>query len=312
MASSAGQIITGATSGSSLGLKVFMEVQEAFDRTNVFMDLITTKTISSGASAQFIIGGLDGAIAKVQARTGGDTELGEEIAVNPIKMDERVIVIDDTVYDARRIDGKEEKIAAYDVRGPVTSMIGEVLARNIDTKIMAQLGLAAEDTGLAGNPDAPAVIVNTVITSGTSAKDKGDALAESIFEAEAALRDNEVTGEIYCAVSPMNYAYLVQSGNGVNADYTSGNGGFDKGTIMEVAGVKIVKTTNMAAATNIESLVGMMFTKEAVGLVNLVGLTAESNYDFNRFATLVSGRFALGVGTLNPSCCVAIASGTQV
>lgn len=309
---SAGQIITGATSGDALGLKVYMEVQEAFDRTNVFMDLITTKTISSGASAQFIIGGLDGDVAKTQSRAvGADTALGADIAVNDIKMDERVIVIDDTVYDARRIDGREEKIAAYDVRGPVTSMIGQVLARNIDTKIMAQLGLAAEDTGLAGNPDAPSVIVNTAITGAATAKLKGDALAEALFEAEAALRDNEVTGEVYCAVSPTNYGYLVQSGNGVNADYTSGNGGFDKGTIMEVAGVKIVKTTNMAAATNIEGIAGMVFTKDAVGLVNLVGLTAESNYDFNKFATLLSGRFALGIDTLNPASVVAIASSVQ-
>jgi len=308
-------ITSGAGAQGDLGLKVFMEVQEAFDRTNVFMDLITTKTIASGASAQFIIGGLDGDISKTQARVGGTTAVGSDIAVNDIQMDERVIVIDETVYDARRIDGREEKIASYDVRGPVTGMIGEVLARKIDTKICAQLGLACEDTGLAGNPGAAAVVVNPTINGGASegatAQLKGDAMAESIFEAEAALRTNEVTGDIYVAVSPVNYNYLVQSKNGVSADYTSGNGGFDSGKIMMVGGVKVVKTTNLASATNIAGIAGIAFTKDAVGMVNLVGLTSESNYDFNKFATLLSGRFAVGFGTLNPASCVAIANVAQ-
>lgn len=310
---SAGIILTGKTSGDDLSLKVFMEVQEAFDRTNVFMDLITVKTIASGSSAQFIIGGLDGDIAKTQKRTGGSTVVGEDIAVNDIQMDERVIIIDDTVYDARRIDGREEKIAHYEVRGPVTNMIGQVLARKMDSLIAATIALACEapgNAGFAGNPDAPALIENAAIATGT-AEAKGNALAESIFAAEAALRTNEVTSDIYVAVSPTNYNYLVQSKNGVNADYTSGNGGFDKGTIMEVGGVKVVKTTNLGAAGTISSLEGLCFTKEAVGLVNLVGLTAESNYDFNKFATLLSGRYAIGCGILNPSCAVGITSAAQ-
>ncbi len=312
MAADAGKILLGATSGDDLSLKVFMEVQEAFDRTNVFMNLITVKTIASGSSAQFIIGGLDGDIAKVQSRSTTPA-VGEDIAVNDIQMDERVIIIDDTVYDARRIDGREEKIAHYEVRGPVTNMIGQVLARKMDSLIAATIALACEapgNAGFAGNPAAPALIENTAIATGT-AEAKGNALAESIFAAEAALRMNEVTSDIYVAVSPTSYNYLVQSKNGVNADYTSSNGGFDSGTIMEVGGVKVVKTTNLGAASTVAHLEGLCFTKEAVGLVNLVGLTAESNYDFNKFATLLSGRYAIGCGILNPACAVGITSAAQ-
>ncbi len=247
-------------------------------------------------------------------RSGATTELGNDISVNPVKLDQRLINIDDLVYDARRIDGKEEKMLAFDVRGPITNMIGTVLSQNIDLKIVAKLGLAAEGTGLADNPNAGAVVVNAVIASGTSAKAKGDALAESIFEAVAELKANDNYNEPVVAVGPKEYAYLVQSGNGVNADYNSAsgeNGSFGKGTIMMVGGAKVVQTNHLSAATNIEGLKALVFTKEAVGLVKLQDVTTEVNYDFNKFATLMSGRYAIGCGVLRPEGCVAIASSVQ-
>lgn len=308
----AGLILTGSTTAGSLTQEVYMEVKEAFDRVNIFLPLIESKSIDSGSSAQFVIGGKDNqSMALTQGRAGADTATGVDISVNAINMDERIITIDNLIYDARRIDGKEEKMAHYDVRGPVTSMIGTVLGQKIDYTIIAKLGLAAEATGLSGNPNAAAVVVNAAITGGATAQAKGDALAESIFSAVASLKENDVYGEPCVAVSPRNYSYLVQSGNGVNADYTSGNGGQDTGTIMMVGGAKVYQTNHLAAATNIEGLAGFVFTSEAVGVVNLLGLQTETNYDFNKFATLISGRYALGCGVLRPECVVAIASSVQ-
>jgi hypothetical protein len=316
---SAGQILTGATSTNDLSQEVFLEVKEAFDRVNIFQPLVENKTIENGSSAQFVIGGKDSqALALTQGRSGADTATGTDISVNAINMDERIVTINDLIYDARRIDGKEEKIAHYDVRSPVTSMIGTVLAQKIDFTILEKLGACVGEAGLAGNPAGAAAIVNTVIASGSSAKEKGDALAESIFEAVATLKENDVYGEPVVAVSPMNYAYLVQSGNGVNADYTSGNGGFDSGSIMMVAGAKVVQTNHLTAAigngttADIEGIEAMVFTSEAVGFVSLMGLMTESNYDFNKFATLISGRYAIGCDVLRPECAVAIASASQV
>ena len=66
---SAGQILTGATSGATLTRDVLLEVKEAFDRQNKFMDKIDVKTIESGHGAQFIIGGKDSyALAKTHGR----------------------------------------------------------------------------------------------------------------------------------------------------------------------------------------------------------------------------------------------------
>lgn len=314
MADNSGLILTGSTSAGDLSQEVFLEVKEAFDRVNIFLPLVESKTIDSGSSAQFVITGKDNqSLALTQGRASGSptTDVGNDISVNAINMDERIITIDNLIYDARRIDGKEEKIAHYDVRGPVTSMIGTVLGQKMDYTIVEQLGLAAEATGLAGNPDAAAVVVNAAITGGSTSQAKGDALAESIFSAVASLKENDVYGDPIVAVSPRNYSYLVQSGNGVNADYTNGNGGQDSGSIMMVGGARIVQTNHLAAATNIEDIAGFVFTSEAVGVVNLIGLQTESNYDFNKFATLISGRYAIGAGVLRPECVVALASSAQ-
>lgn len=309
---SAGQILTGATSGATLTRDVLLEVKEAFDRQNKFMDKIDVKTIESGHGAQFIIGGKDSyALAKTQGRSGATTATGTDISVNDVKIDQRLINIDDLVYDARRIDGKEEKMAEYDVRAPITNMIGSVLAQAIDAKIVAKLGLACEATGIASNPNAPAVVVNAVINSGTTAKDRGNAMAEAVFKATAALRKVDNYNEAWLAVDPDQYADLVQSDRAVSLDYTSGNGGYDTGKVLKVGGAMVFETNHLSFATNIEGIKGIVFTKEAVGLVKLQDVTTEVNYDFNKFATLMSGRYAIGCGVLRPECCVAIASSVQ-
>ncbi len=309
---SAGLILTGSTSGGDLSQEIFMEVKEAFDRVNIFLPLVESKTIENGSSAQFVISGKDNdTLALTQGRdVGNDTQVGTDISVNPVNMDERIIAIDNLIYDARRIDGKEEKIAHYDVRGPITKMIGTVLAQKIDKTIVAQLGLACEAAGLAGNPDAAAVVVDTDIVDGATAKAKGDAFVAAAFEAVAQMRTNDVYGDPVIAVGQLMYSYLAQS-DLINKDYTNGNGGLDSGVVEKVAGANLVTTNHLASASNIEGIAGLVFTSEAVGVVNLIGLQTESNYDFNKFATLISGRYALGCGVLRPECAVAIAAEAQ-
>ena len=309
---SAGQILTGATTTNTLSRDVLMEVKEAFDRTNIFLPLISTQYLPSGHAARFVIGGKDDySLAKTQGRSGATTATGTDISVNPTKFDERLIPLNDVVYDARRIDDAEEAVADYEVRGPITNMIGTVLGQKIDYTIIEKLGLAAEDTGLAGNPDAPSVIVNSSITGGSTAKDRGNALGESIMEAIAQLKMVDNTNEKMVAVSPLLAAYLAQS-DFINKDYTTSNGGMDTGVIGMVGGAKVYETNHLAAATNIENLQAFVFTKEAVGYAILQDIKTEVNYDYNKFATLISGRFKTGCGTLRPECVVAIASSAQV
>jgi hypothetical protein len=307
-----GIILTGNTTGNTLSRDVFMEVKESFNSTNIMLPLIETKYLASGHAAQFIIGGKDtSALAKTQGRSGATTATGSDITINPVKMDERIINLDNVVYDARQIDEAEEKVAQYDVRSPITRMIGSVLAQYIDKKIITTLGLACEATGVAGNPSAPAVLVNSVIASGTTAKDKGNALGETIMLAIAKLKKVDNYNEKVVLVDPVSAAYLAQS-DFINKDYTSGdNGGLDNGKIGMVGGAKVYETNHLDAATNIEGLQAFVFSKEAVGYAILEDVKTEVNYDYRKFGTLISGRFKTGCGVLRPECAIAIASSVQ-
>jgi len=302
----ANDIITGGDTGNDLSRDIYIETLEAFNRRNVFMQLVKRQTIQTGKAGQFIIGGkTDGTDTATYAR-------GTQIDITNTELDERTIVLERPVYVAKRIDQFEERVAHYDVRGPITNMMGETLAYKVDIKLADTVWAASQgqapDAPLVGNPGPNA---NVVIPAGaTGAMEKGDALAEAIFDAKAVLEGNDDYGEAVSVVSPQDYGYLVQSGQAVNADYTSGNGGYDSGTVMQVAGVRILSSNNVkgtlgGAAT--AKLRGLVFTMDAAGVLELIGLRTnqEDQIDFLD-STLMTAYYAIGTGVLRPESAVAI------
>ena len=132
----------------------------------------------------------------------------------------------------------------------------------------------------------------------------GDEIAESIFAAVAAIQLSDANGDVYVALNPTNYSYLVQSGKAVNADYTSSNGGFDTGKVMKVGGANVVMTNNLPATAG---LIALAFTAQAAGMVELWSLnTAIDEQEDFLGAKLVSGSCCDGVGVLRPNCAVSI------
>lgn len=305
----AAPILDGATTTNDLSRDIYIETLEAFNRRNVFMALVMVQTIATGKSGQFIIGGkTDGSDTATYAR-------GTQIDVSDAELDERTIVLERPVYTAKRVDQFEERVAHYDVRGPITTMMGETLSYKVDIKIADTVFLASQGAGanapVAGNPGPNANIVLAALTTPT-AMEKGDQLAEAIFEAKAVLEENDDYGEAVAVVSPQDYGFLVQSGQAVNADYTSGNGGYDTGTVMQVAGVRIVSSNNLkgsngAALGTTEKLRGLVFTMDCAGVLELIGLKTnqEDQIDFLD-STLMTAYYAIGSGVLRPESAVAI------
>ncbi len=292
-------IITGTTSTNDLSRDIYMETLEAFNRTNIGLGLVYKQTITNGNAGQFIIGGKS---------TGGEAneyDRGTQVGVTDGTQDERTITLDRPQYIARRVDQFEEKVAHYDIRSMYTNQMGEALAYNVDKAIFTKLEAAAVGTGLAGNPSG-VTVTNAVIASATTPSDIGDALAESIFEAAAALRINDVNGEAYVVVSPTNYSYLVQSGQAVNADFTNGNGGFDSGIVRQVGGVTVLQSNNLPTTVALE---GLVFTREAVGVLELIGMRTnqETQIDFLD-STLMTAYYSNGIGVLRPEASVKIVS----
>ena len=294
----------------ALDLMVYSgEVLEAFDKKNIGLDMVTVRTISNGKSAQFIVTG-NISDADVASHTPG-----EDVSTVGMGQNERVIVIDDLQYVSTLVDHYEEKMAHFEIRGELAKRSGEALAVKIDKGVFSTVLAATQATGVAAQPDGFEVN-NDVIDTGSTAEEKGDAIVDAIFTAKAHLESNDVTGDIYFVTDPVNYYNLVQSAKAVNRDFNSSdNGSISKGNVFEIAGIKVYMSNQFGKGTAVDvggvnkKLQGLLFTKDAVGVVKLLDITSEANYIPEKLATLMTSSYALGIGILNPGASVAITGG---
>lgn len=304
-------------------------VLTAFDRKNIALDHVMVKTVQSGSSVQF----------PIIARSLDNSDVvrthvpGTELSTNDIPVKDRVINIDTLEYYSLAINKFEEKILHFETRSELGKQAGEALATTIDKDVFAQVLLASQTSGTIGGsvmqPDGSEVN-NDVIDSGTTAEAKGDALLDAIYEGVTLMAEKDITGEKVFITTPRNYNYLVQSQKGVHKDYTSGNGDIGKGTIIEIAGVKILWSNNLPVtdtiandtANSVETGVnvggtdkkfqGLLFNSACVGVVKLMDITTESNYLPKQLDTLLTSYYSYGMGVLNPGASCVITGGTQV
>ncbi len=314
----------GNNSASTRGLPTDMDnalqiyygsVLTAFDRKQLFLDLVTTKSIDSGSSISIPVIGQSG-----DADTNTHVP-GTELTMSAIPVRERIINIDALEYYALAVDKFEEKVLHFETRGELAKQAGEALAVKIDKAVAALLVTASQTSGTIGGSAVQGdgtEVNNDVIDSGATPKAKGDALIEAVFEAVAAMEEKDVSGEKYLVVSPKVFSYLAQS-DAVNNDITSGdNGGINKGTVMEVAGIRIYKSnyTNTDSTVDVggtnKKLKAMIFTSEAVAVAKLMDVTSEVNYMPEQLATLMTTYYSYGMGVLKPACSCVITGGTVV
>ena len=287
-------------------------VLTAFDRKQLFLDLVSTKSIDSGSSISIPVIGQSS-----DSQTSTHVP-GTELSMATIAVKERIINIDALEYFALAVDKFEEKVLHFETRGELAKQAGEALAVKIDKAVAAMLVTASQTSGTIGGVAIQAdgtEVNNDVISTGSTPKDRGDALIEAVFEAVAAMEEKDVSGEKYLVVSPRTYSYLAQS-QAVNKDVTAGtNGGLDKGTVMEVAGIRIYKSNYLPVGTAVsvggvdKKLQAMLFTSEAVAVAKLMDVTSEVNYIPEQLATLMTTYYSYGMGVLKPACSCVITGG---
>ena len=126
-----------------LFLKTFAgEVLSAFRKATIFEDLHTTRTISSGKSAQFPIVGLS---------STSYHSPGTQLTGNAIKHAEAVINIDDKLVSNVFIADVDEAMNHYDVRSQYSVQMGNALAYTFDQNVAAN-NLPEEDRYCAIDP----------------------------------------------------------------------------------------------------------------------------------------------------------------
>ena len=288
--------------GRSTALKLYTgEVIKAFREKNIGLGLIKNREISGGKTAQFIVTGkADEADIQTHQR-------GQEVVSHILANDEVTITVDTRYVHAHFLDGLDEKLAQYEVRGELAFQSGEVLATKIDKDIFKMIGNDVPAMTPLPGQQAASTIVATGYAAATTAEDKGNTIVEALFAGKAKLNEKNVTGEPSVIVAPEDYYNVVQSTRGTNADYTSNNGGLDTGKVRQIAGFRIGWTNHLDKATNTK-LIALMFTKDVAGVVKAMDIRSEANYDYRRLGWLLTSYYAMGFAPLNPTGMIVINS----
>lgn len=288
--------INGSGDVQALFLKVFSgEVLAQFEKTTVFKDRTTFRSISSGKSASFPVLGRNSAAYHTP---------GSEITGNSIAANEKVITIDDLLVSPVFIASIDEAFNHYDVRSQYSKECGLALAYAMDKNIAQVSVLAARQsatiTGEAGG---------TVLTNASYGTDSA-VLAGGLFAAAQAMDEKWIPSDERAAYfRPAQYYLLAQNVTAINTLY-GGQGAYSEGEIVKIAGLPIVKTTSLPSSNvvsgpaayqgNFSTTVGLVMHKSAVGTVKLLDLATEAAYDIRRQGTLVVAKYAMGHGVIRP------------
>lgn len=248
-----------ATDKRGLFLKVFSgEVMKAYERAIKVAPLLTSRTISSGKSAQFPTTGTALArffepgdnLLEAGAAAGQSADNSHEY-LSKIKQSERIIYIDELLTSSCFIDDLDEAMSHYDYRSIFAKELGNALARHQDNYAVYQLFQATQDAGNVNNETTPGA-ANDFLTSNNFYTD-GAAALDTLYDAARVLDLQDVPKEDrFVVLNPYGYYSLLKSGvftvdstaGGSDARMIFDGGGNDYvgGRMTTVAGMPVVVT----------------------------------------------------------------------
>lgn len=336
--------INSAGDADALFLKKFAgEILTTFEENNVFKGLHTIRTIENGKSAQFPVTGVASASYYTPGQNIADS--GNSY-LSDIKKNEVVITIDDVLLASTFLSNIDDLKNHYDIRSVYASELGKALAVRFDTAISKVFIAAARTAATVTGGNAGQVVDLSANALGTNADsgDDGDntdptgaELVAGLFTAAQGLDENDVPADgRFCVLRPQEYYKLITGGSGSLVISTSatnkdvgGSGSLASGSIPQVAGINILKSTHIpktdlsstatgdGAASNdvfggsgsgyngdFSKTVGIVAHPSAVGTVKLLDLATESEYQMERQGTLFVAKYAMGHGVLRPEAAI--------
>ena len=306
------------TGYDALFLKIFSgEVMATFNAATVMKERVRQRNISSGKSAQF---------PAVGKSSSSYHSPGAEIVGTAIKHNEKVITIDDLLIAHAFIANIDEAKNHYDVRSEYSTQLGQALAQTYDRNLlsMAVKDCATPPTAIADQGTAEQIVQAAVLNMGTAAD--VTTLVGQIYDAAQKLDEKNVPrNDRYVFVTPAAYYGIVQNDKIVNRDFGGTNGVYSDGTVINVAGMQVVMSNNLALnhpsvttdtsgskyGVNASAYLAVVMQKQALGTVELLSIASEAEYDIRRQGTLMVSKMAVGHGTLRPECMVAIKNATS-
>ena len=320
---------------NALFLKVFSgEVITAFERECVFGDLVQSRTIQSGKSAQFPVTGRFGS----RFHTPGNMIIGQD----NMAQNEVVIKVDDLLISDCALYDLDDAKNHYDIRSIYSTELGRAMARTYDKRIARVLTLGARQSTADLTADKPSILDSPIDDPSrvgsridiNKATPSADDLVSTVFAAAEALDKKDVPQDgRYLVCTPDSFYSLIQSSRAVNFDFNQQgvNGSYKEGQIAKLAGFNILSSNNIAqgnvtaptgeqgytfngtdttlSSVNMSTTKMLAFQRSAVGVVKLRDLSMQmSGNDYNVMyqATLMLARMAYGCGFLRPEACVEI------
>lgn len=312
----------GASDATELFLKKFAgEVLTTFETESVMKDLAVTRTIANGKSAQFPVTG----IALSKYHTAGESVIETHGYLNSFAHTEKVITIEGLLTSSAMIYNLDEAMNHYDVRSIYSTEIGRALAKAYDQAVAQTIVLSARSASnfAAGGAEANwAANANSVVTANSGTD--GSVLLSAVLAGLLKLDERDVPSEgRVVAVRPAQYWKLVEAltKGDFKVPYTGETGVFEQGKVTMVGGAKVIKSNNLpstdltadtsipsARRANYSTSQAIVFHPNATGVVKLLDVAVESEYQIERQGTLVVGKYAVGHGILRPECAYEIKS----
>ena len=273
------------------------------------MGMTTVRTIGSGKSATFPV---TGTIASSYHT------IGNEIVGTQVKHNEKIINVDDMLLAHAFLGEIDELKNNYDVRSIYSNEMGQSLAKKVDQHLLQLVVLAsAAAATITGGTGGDQKVTDA------DAKTNATSLIASVFEAIQILDENDVpTSDRAIIVTPDVYYQLCNVDKLVSRDFSSANGDFGKGSVVNIGGVPVIKSntavtaftdqsaaitgTNNTYNVDAQHVAAVVFHKSAVGTVKLKDLVLENTYDPRRIGNLMTARLALGHGILRPESAIRI------
>jgi hypothetical protein len=277
------------------------EVLSAFISKTIMEQFVTVKVLTHGVSMRFPVIGI-GKKEDVKTHVAGT-----EIDIGTKSAGEVVIAIGSVEYDSVFIDNKEAKVLDFDVTAPFTKNLGQSLAQKLDTVLAGLLYTASitPDNGVAGQPDG-SYIENLTIASATTKEEQGNAIVDSIFEANARMDVNNVPNESRIFITdPLSWWAVSQASKTRNSDFTTKNGGVDVFSmdVIWIGNTMVIASNNLTLSNG---FVGYLFTPDAIGLVKFISVITESKYFMERMGNVILSKYCYGAGILNAGCVVGV------
>lgn len=244
VAGTPGARATTANSDNALFLKVFAgEILTAFNESNIMKDLTMVRSISSGKSASFPVTGT----ASAKYHQPGESLITGDY-LSQIAHAEKQIYIDNLLVSSTLIAEIDELRNHYDLRSIYATELGKSLAKECDLNIIKTFVAAARTAASSpsgGGTELAAADLTVVAT-----------LVDKLYEVAETLDSKDVPSEgRFAVMAPQEYYKLLTADNvAINKDTSSGSADSAKGTIVEVAGLRLFKSNNVKTVVTLGDL----------------------------------------------------------